>query len=206
MQIRKFILSPFQTNGYLLSKNGQAIFIDPGDNPTEAISIIQHEGLTLTHILITHMHSDHFYGAATLAKATHAEILASADDAFMVETEIREAPQWGFSPLDEPFSFTSIQPGELEFLGEKCQILATPGHSPGSLTFHFTDKGIAFVGDLIFYRNIGRTDFEGGDLSTLLNSVNTQIFTMPDATILYPGHANATNVADEKAHNPHFRR
>nr|WP_321258826.1 MBL fold metallo-hydrolase [uncultured Pseudodesulfovibrio sp.] len=205
MQIQKFILSPFQTNGYLLSKNGEAIFIDPGDDPTNVISVIQQESLILTHILITHMHSDHFYGAAKLAKETNATILGSADDAFMVDSEITDAPRWGFPPLDEEFSFTPIQPGEHQFLGEKCQVIPTPGHSPGSLTFHFIDNNYAFVGDLIFYRNIGRSDFAGGNHTALLNSVKNHIFTMPDTTILYPGHANPTNVADEKAHNPYFR-
>ncbi len=206
MQIRKFVLSPFQTNGYLLYENGEAVFVDPGDDPAEVVSFIQSEGLNLTHILITHMHSDHFYGAAKLAAATGAEILGGEGDAFMVESEIKDAPRWGFPPLSEDFSFTPITPGKHQFVGKTCNVLHTPGHSRGSLTFSFPEEGIAFVGDLIFFRNIGRTDFTGGDLETLLNSVRTQIFSLPDETILYPGHERPTTVGDEKTYNSYFNR
>lgn len=206
MQIRKFVLSPFQTNGYLLYGNGEAVFIDPGDDPTEVVSFIQSEGLKLTHILITHMHSDHFYGAAKLAAATGAEIMGGEGDAFMVESEIKDAPRWGFPPLTEDFSFTPIPLGKHQFVGQTCDVLHTPGHSRGSLTFSFPEAGIAFVGDLIFFRNIGRTDFTGGDLETLLDSVRTQIFSLPDETILYPGHERPTTVGDEKTYNSYFNR
>lgn len=206
MQIRKFVLSPFQTNGYLLSENGEAIFIDPGDNPIEVVNFIQSEGLNLTNILITHMHSDHFYGAAKLAEMTGAQILGCKDDAFLVESEIRDAPRWGFPPLVEEFAFTPIAPGRHQFIGKTCDVLPTPGHTPGSVTFSFPEEGIAFVGDLIFFRNIGRTDFPGGNFDALLNSVRTQIFNLPDETILYPGHERSTKVGDEKAHNSYFNR
>lgn len=205
MQIRKFVLSPYQTNGYLLSKNGKAVFIDPGDNSVELENVIREEGLELTHILITHMHSDHFYGAARLAAETGAAVLGSADDEFMVESEIREAPRWGFPPLAENFSFTPIAPGKHQFLGLECEVLPTPGHTPGGLTFYFPEENLAFVGDLIFYRSIGRTDFRGGDKNALLNSVRTQIFNLPEDTVLHTGHERPTTVGDEKAHNPYFR-
>jgi len=204
MQLRKFILSPYQTNGYLLSEGKEAIFIDPGDNPEKVVNVIQEEGLELTHILITHMHIDHFYGAAKLAAETGAEIMGSSEDEFMVETEIHDAPRWGYPPLKEDFSFTPISPSEQTFLGQKCAIIPTPGHTPGSLTFHFIEEKRAFVGDLIFLRSIGRTDFTGGDLNSLLDSVTSHIFSMPDETILYSGHGFPTNVIDEKMHNPHF--
>lgn len=205
MHIKRFTLSPYLTNGYLLSHGGKAVFIDPGDESDKVLATIREENLELTHILITHMHSDHFYGAAQLARETGAVVLGGERDGFMVESEIRDAPRWGFRPLTEHFSFTPVAPGEHMFIGHRCRVLPTPGHSPGSLTFHFPDERIAFVGDLIFYRNIGRTDFAGGNLEDLLHSVRTQIFTLPDDTTLHPGHEGPTTVEGEKAHNPHFR-
>lgn len=205
MQIRKFTLGPFRTNGYLLSDSGQAVFIDPGDNPAEVLAVLKEEGLQLTHVLITHMHLDHFYGAAKLAAVTGAEVLASSEDGFMVDTEIRDGGNWGYPELDDEFSFSPLEVGEREFLGRKCQVIATPGHTPGGLTFHFSDEGVAFVGDLIFMRSIGRTDFPGGDVNALMHSIHSAIFTMPGETVLYSGHGPSTTVADEKAHNPYVQ-
>jgi len=205
MQIKSFTLSPYRTNGYLLYDNGQAVFIDPGDESAEVLNVIREENLELTHILITHMHSDHFYGAAKLARKTGAKVLGGEEDGFMVESEIRDAPRWGFKPLKENFSFTPIAPGEHTFVDRKCHVFHTPGHSPGSLSFYLPEEKIAFVGDLIFFRNIGRTDFAGGNLEDLLNSVRTRIFTLPDDTTLYPGHEGPTTVEGEKTHNPFFR-
>jgi glyoxylase-like metal-dependent hydrolase (beta-lactamase superfamily II) len=205
MNIKSFTLSPYRTNGYLLYDNGKAVFIDPGDESEEVFETIRKADLELTHVLITHMHSDHFFGAAKLARETGAEIVGGEKDAFMVESEILEAPRWGFRPLKEHFSFTPIAPGEHTFVDRRCRVLPTPGHSPGSLTFYFPEEKIAFVGDLIFYRGIGRTDFTGGNLEELHDSVRTRIFTLPDDTTLYPGHDVPTTVGDEKAHNPHYR-
>jgi hydroxyacylglutathione hydrolase len=83
-------------------------------------------------------------------------------------------------------------------------VLSTPGHTPGSLSFHFPESKIVFVGDLLFYRSIGRTDFQGGSMETLLRSVREQIFTLPGETVVYPGHGPETSVGDEKVHNPFF--
>jgi len=205
MQLKRFTLSPYITNGYLLSTNNRALFIDPGDDPDVVLRHIEKQNLTLTHILITHMHSDHFFGAAKLAKETGAAVLGGEEDSFMVEAEIRDAPRWGFKPLTENFSFTPIAPGNHSFIGKTCEVLHTPGHTPGSLTFHFPEDKMAFVGDLIFLRSIGRTDFAGGNLDSLLNSVRTQIFPLPAETTLYPGHEGPTTVEAEKNHNPYFK-
>ncbi|NJB66398.1 glyoxylase-like metal-dependent hydrolase (beta-lactamase superfamily II) [Desulfobaculum xiamenense] len=204
MKIRKFCLGPYQTNGYLLSEGSKAVFIDPGDDSSAVLDVLKKENLTLTHILVTHIHIDHFYGAAKLARLTGAEILASADDAFLVDMEILGCGDSGYPDLQEDFRYTPIAEGMHEFLGKKCKVVPTPGHTPGGLTFHFTGEGVAFVGDLIFARSIGRTDFTGGNIKALMRSVENEIFTMPGKTVLYPGHGPSTTAGDEKIHNPFF--
>jgi len=89
-------------------------------------------------------------------------------------------------------------------LGTTCRVLATPGHSPGSLSFFFEELGAVFVGDLLFYRSVGRTDFPGSSERDLLRSVRTRIFTLPEDTLVYPGHGPETTVRQERLNNPFF--
>lgn len=205
MQIRKFPLGPYQTNGYLLSEDGKAVVVDPGDNSPRLSSILREEGLELTHILITHIHIDHFYGAPKLAAETGAKVLASPKDSVLVAEELRNAGESGYPRLKEKFVYEPLHTGTHQFLGRPCHVLATPGHTPGSLTFHFEDDGVAFVGDLIFAGSVGRADYTGGNAKALFTSIESNIFTMAEATVLYPGHGPLTTAGDEKAHNPFFR-
>ncbi len=203
MDIRTFPLGPLQTNGYLLSRGGEAVFIDPGGDTGQVIDLIRAEGLRLTHILVTHFHIDHILGVGQLSEATGATVLANPGDAYLLETEIGMGPFMGL-PAVPPFEFEPMPPGDYDFLGLACQALATPGHTAGSLSFYFPDTGAVFAGDLLFKRSIGRTDFPGGSMDTLLASVREKMFTLPGETVVYAGHGPETTVADELNHNPFF--
>ncbi|MBG0791076.1 MAG: MBL fold metallo-hydrolase [Desulfovibrionaceae bacterium] len=203
MDIKTFPLGPLQTNCYLLAGETEAVVIDPGGDPAVLVSHLEDNGLTLTHILNTHMHFDHTAGNRALSEATGAPVLAGEKDAYLLDTWLGRGGDMGL-PLIEPFDWLDLEPGVRAFAGMECRILPTPGHSEGSLTFHFPEMKTAFVGDLIFYRSIGRTDFPGGDLEVLKKSVREHIFTMPDDTLLLSGHGPETTVGDEKNHNPFF--
>lgn len=203
MQIRTFALGPLQTNCYLLYRNGEAVVVDPGGDPSAVLNVLKKEGLSLTHILNTHFHFDHVGGNRKLAQETGAPILAHEKDAYLLETELGRGGFMGL-PTIELFEYENIEPGEASFLGLDCAVLPTPGHSPGSVSFYFPEAGAVFVGDLLFNRSIGRTDFPGGDLDVLKNSVVEQIFTLPPETVVYSGHGDPTTVGDEMRHNPFF--
>ncbi len=203
MQVLTFPIGPLETNCYLLCLGKEAVAVDPGGDPAPLLEHLRRNGLTLTHILNTHLHFDHVFGNAALHKATGAPILANPDDAYLMDTELGRGGVWGLPPV-EPFSITPLAPGEITLLGTTCQALHTPGHTPGSLTFYFPEHGKAFVGDLIFNRNIGRTDFPGGSYEALEQSVLTRIFTLPKTTVLYSGHGEPTTVGEEILHNPFF--
>lgn len=203
MDVRTFPIGPLETNCYLASHQGQAIAIDPGGDPAPLLEFMQQNSLTLTHILNTHLHFDHIFGNAALQAATDAPILANPEDGYLMDTELGKGGVWGLPKVDD-FSFTELAPGETTFLDSVCQVLHTPGHTPGSLTFYFPEHGVAFVGDLIFNRSIGRTDFPGGDFDTLQRSVIERIFTLPEEVKLYSGHGAVTTVREEKLHNPFF--
>lgn len=203
MEIKTFPLGPLQTNCYVLSGESQAVVIDPGGDPAAVVEYLKANNLELTHILNTHLHFDHTYGNKALTDATGAPIICSQKDMYLLDSELGRGGTFGLPEIDM-FEPQFIEPGEHSFGGLGCSVFHTPGHSSGSLTFHFPEAGAAFVGDLIFYRSIGRTDFPGGDLEVLKNSVKTHIFTLPPETLLLSGHGPETTAGDEMNHNPFF--
>jgi glyoxylase-like metal-dependent hydrolase (beta-lactamase superfamily II) len=203
MEIKTFPIGPLQTNCYVLAGDTEAVVIDPGGEPSVILAYLKENGLTLTHILNTHLHFDHTYGNKALSEATGAPILSCADDAYLLKNELGMGGTMGL-PEVPPYETQTITPGEATYAGFSCKIFHTPGHSAGSLTYYFPEAGAAFVGDLIFYRSIGRTDFAGGDLETLKTSVREHIFSLPPETLLLSGHGPETTVGDEMNHNPFF--
>lgn len=203
MEIKSFALGPLETNCYLLSHEGKAVVLDPGGDPAEVLEYLKENSLELTHILNTHLHFDHTYGNAALSSATGIKVLAAEDDRPLLSTELGRGGMMGL-PVVEDYEYTVLEPGEHEFAGLPCTVSSTPGHSSGSLSFYFPDAGSCFVGDLIFYRSIGRTDFPGGSLEVLKQAVVDKIFPLPGETRLFPGHGPDTTVEDERNHNPFF--
>lgn len=203
MDIVSFPLGPLETNCYLAVFGQHALAVDIGGNPGPVLAQIQSRGLTLDTICLTHLHCDHLYGVAALVRETGATVLAGAEDAMLMDMELGRGGLMGL-PLVEAFDWQPVAPGETILAGQSCRVLATPGHSPGSRSYYFPEADAVFVGDLLFSRSIGRTDFAGGDYDVLIKSVVSQIFSLPDKTLVYPGHGPATTVGEEKRHNPFF--
>lgn len=196
-------LGPLDTNCYLVHSEREALVIDPGGDAHEVLSFLESGKLALRGILNTHLHFDHIQANADLVAATGVTVLASPKDGFLLETELGGGGMMGF-PRTPPFSFEPLEEGDLALLGTTCRVLATPGHSPGSMSFYFEDLGAVFVGDLLFYRSVGRTDFPGSSERELLRSVRAKIFTLPEETVVYPGHGPETTVRQERLNNPFF--
>ena len=203
LQVTAMPLGVLDTNCYIVHTEREATVIDPGGDADEILSFLGRNRLTLTTILNTHLHFDHIQGNADLVAATGAPVLASPRDGYLLGTELGGGGMMGF-PRTPVFSFTHLDEGEQTFLGAVCRVLATPGHSPGSLSFYFAEIGSVFVGDLLFYRSVGRTDFPGSSERDILRSVRTKIFSLPEATVVYPGHGPETTVGAERLNNPFF--
>lgn len=203
MEIKTIPLGPLQTNCHILAGEKEAVVVDPGGDPQPVLDYLREKSLTVPHILNTHLHFDHTYGNKALSDATGAPILCGKDDLYLLDSELGQGGAFGL-PLVTQFEYQTIDPGEHVFAGFNCSVFHTPGHSQGSLTFYFPEAGAAFVGDLIFYRSIGRTDFPGGDMDVLKKSVIDHIFTLPPETQLLSGHGPDTSVGEEKNHNPFF--
>ena len=203
MQIKTLPLGPLETNCYLLSRGKEAVVVDPGGDPAPILAWLKEGGLTLTHILNTHLHLDHTYGNAALAAATGVSIQAGEGEKLICETQLVRGGLFDLPPVDD-YRWEAIAPGEYEMLGKTCEVRSTPGHSPGSLTFYFPDAASAFVGDLVFQGSVGRTDFPGSSHAQLIQSIETQILTLPDETVLFPGHGPSTTVKRERKSNPYL--
>jgi glyoxylase-like metal-dependent hydrolase (beta-lactamase superfamily II) len=203
VQVIDFQLGPMQTNCYLVTNGSEAIVIDPGGDPESLLNYVKRNGIKPTLILNTHFHLDHILGNSALQQATGLSILASPEDGFLLQDQIGGGG-FGF-PKVEPFDYESLTPGEREWLGETCRILSTPGHSPGSLSFHFPESGKLFSGDLLFAGSVGRTDLPGGDMQQLLTAVKENVFVLPESTVIYPGHGPETTVGQEMKTNPFFQ-
>jgi len=203
MIIETFALGPLETNSYLAVEGKSAVAVDVGGNPAPMLKYLERNGVALTHILLTHLHCDHIYGVAALQKATDAEVRAGSGDAYLMDTDLGRGGFMGL-PMVQPFEYAPIEAGDFTLLGQPLAAYATPGHTLGSLSYHFPKSGVVFSGDVLFYRNIGRSDFPGGDHRTLIESVRTKLFTLPPDTVVYSGHGPETSVEDEKLHNPYF--
>ncbi len=201
MSVATFPLGPLSTNCYVINNGNNALAIDVGGSPEDVIVYLVKNKFSLEAILLTHMHFDHMYGVANLAKSTGAPVYAPENDKVIWESEAGKGGIWGMPPV-EAFDAIWLSPGKTSFAGMTCYVLETPGHTPGGFSFYFPEQKCVFTGDALFYRSIGRTDFPLGDHKQLLQSIHEKLFILPDDTTVYPGHGPATNIGMEKKENP----
>lgn len=208
MPIQCFPLGPLETNCYLVHEQSDAVVVDPGGSVDELVTFLTEKGLKLKAIIITHLHFDHIYGVAQLLRETAVQgvavpVFAPAGDTYLTDNPAGKGGMWGF-PEVAPFDWQDLAPGEQSFLKTlPFTVMHTPGHTRGSLSLYFPQEKAVLTGDLIFYRSVGRTDFEGGNSEELLLSIRDKIFALPPDTAIYPGHGPATSVSDEYNNNPY---
>ncbi len=209
MEITTHPLSAIQTNAYVVKKGKNFIVIDlPEGAIDDCILPLIEQGYHLEAVLLTHAHYDHILDLPAFVQefpdvpvygTSLCEQWASQADTY----------NWGganFSSTPLPQSLTVIEANqEIELLGQKWRTLFSDGHCPGSLTFYSAEGKCAFVGDLIFLQSVGRTDLPGSDHKQLETNIKEQIYTLPEETLLYPGHGNKTSVVFEKNNNPFVR-
>ena len=200
-----FTVGPVAENTYIVRRDDsdRALIVDPGDEADKLLGAIDALGVTLDGIVLTHTHFDHVGAVAPVARATGAEVWVPEVEAFVLADINRFVPWSGIGPFESYDAEHKLEGGErLELAGFAIDVLSTPGHSPGHVTFSIPDEAAVFSGDVLFQQSIGRTDLPGGDHATLLESIRMLIDTLPAETTVYPGHMGITSLGAERATNP----
>lgn len=211
LTVHAYAFNPFSENTYLVfNENKDSFLIDPGNFTDEETArlenFIAENNLKIKNILLTHAHIDHILGLQWAFDTFQVPVLMYEEDKEILDSAPMSASRFGF--FFKPFA------GEISFLKENdsvsleedvLKIYHVPGHSPGSIAFHFEAQKFIISGDVLFEGSIGRTDLYKGDFSQLIESIRTKIFVLDEDTKVYSGHGNPTQIGFEKNHNPFFK-
>jgi hydroxyacylglutathione hydrolase len=200
-----FTVGPVQENCFLFRREGsdRALIVDPGEEAPRIMAAVEQLGLSVDAILVTHCHFDHIGAVAPVAEATSAPVYVSEIEKPVLADIMSYVPWSGFGPYESYEADHTLKGGEtLELAGFDIEVLFTPGHSPGHLTYAITEERALFSGDVLFQGSVGRTDLPGGDWDTLLGSIGRLVESFPAETTVYPGHMGITTLGAERATNP----
>ncbi len=211
ISLQQFTFNPYQENTYLLyNEQKECIIIDPGMyegwEQNQVVRFVHEQGLSPVLLLNTHCHIDHVLGNKFVYDQWGLKPQFHKGELVLLQSVASYAPQMGFhyelSP--EPDSF--IEAGsQISFGDSKLQAIWAPGHSPAHLCFFAEEENFLIGGDVLFRESIGRTDLPGGNHQQLLESIKSNLYSLPDNCVVYPGHGPSTTIAHEKSHNPFVR-
>jgi len=207
MILIRLVVGPLQVNCFILAdeKTKDAVVIDPGDDAGDILKVIKDKGLKVKYIVNTHSHFDHVGANNAVKEATGAAVLMHEADAPLLADAVDQAIVFGIRVNPPPRPDRFVGHGEVITAGEiSLKVLHTPGHSPGGISL--LEQGMVFTGDALFAGSIGRTDFPGGDLMTLIRSIKTNLMTLPDDTKVFSGHGPASTIGEERAENPFLNK
>ena len=216
LRIKLFQVNPLGTNSLVLWEDAAradagaplpCALVDPGyyrpDEEEMVLSFLRDNGLRPDAILLTHVHFDHTWGVASMARRFACPVYLSAADEPVLRAGARMLERLHLDKTVEPFDYKDIADGQTLLAGGACwQVLATPGHSPGSVCYYCADSSVLLSGDTLFAGSIGRTDLEGGDYDALMQSILEKLMVLPGETDVVPGHGHPTTIAHESTSNP----
>ena len=208
IQVHSITFNPFEENTYfIIAPNKDCIIIDPGcfdeRERKELTDFITNNQLKPVRLINTHCHIDHILGNAFVAEQYNLGLEIHEGEIPVLKAGMTIAGMYGipYTPSPEPVSFLAA--GDVRTLGDlEMKVLFTPGHSPASICLYNEKDRWVIGGDVLFYESIGRTDLPGGDFNTLIESIRTQLFTLPDDVVVFPGHGPETRIGFEKMFNP----
>ncbi|HUZ29292.1 MAG TPA: MBL fold metallo-hydrolase [Solirubrobacteraceae bacterium] len=205
IDVRMFTVGPVQENCFVVREPGsdRGVIVDPGDEADRLLEAVQTLGIQVEAILVTHTHFDHIGAVAPVAQATGAPVWCPEIERQVLANIMDYVPWPGFGPFESYQADHTVTGGEtLELAGMKIEVLSTPGHSPGHVTYAIENDAALFSGDVLFQGSVGRVDLPGGDWPTLLASIETLVERFSPDTTVYPGHMGITTLGQEQATNP----
>jgi hydroxyacylglutathione hydrolase len=206
---RMFTVGPVQENCFIVRRKdaANAVIVDPGDEAPKLLAALENLGIeTVDAILITHTHFDHIGAVAPVARATDATVYVPELEKEVLANVMDYVPWPGFGPFESYDADHTVGGGEtLELAGLTFDVIFTPGHSPGHVTYAIAEEDALFSGDVLFQGSVGRVDLPGGDWPTLLASIEKLTSAYSPETTVYPGHMGITTLGRERATNPFLR-
>jgi hydroxyacylglutathione hydrolase len=210
LTVTSFVFSPVQENTYVVhNETGDCIIVDPGcyfgNERNELKEFIQDSGLAPKYLLNTHCHLDHVFGNKFIHDTYGLTLHLHEKEKPLLDYAPTSGLSWGLPFDNYRGDLIFLREGEVIRLGEdQLQVLFTPGHSPGHISFYCPAQNFVLSGDVLFRQSIGRTDLPGGDFDTLIKSIREKLFVLPGETIVYSGHGPSTTVGEEMADNPYL--
>ncbi|MGZ5320077.1 MAG: MBL fold metallo-hydrolase [Solirubrobacterales bacterium] len=204
MDLRMLTVGPVQENCFVFRRDGSeaALIVDPGDEAPRILAAVEDLGAKVEAILLTHTHFDHIGAVAPVAEATGAPVWVPKIEAPVLADPMAWTPP-GFGPFEGYEADHTLKGGEkLELAGFEIDVIHTPGHSPGHVTFSIPDEQAIFSGDVLFQGSVGRVDLPGGDGPTLMESLRNLVESLPPETRVHPGHMGLTTLGAERQSNP----
>jgi hydroxyacylglutathione hydrolase len=205
LDVRSFTVGPVAENCYVLraEDSDRGLIVDPGDEPDRIIEAVEALGITVEAILITHCHFDHIGAVAPVARATGAPVTCPEIEAAVLADIMAFVPWPGFGPFESYDADQTVAGGEhLSLAGLEIDVVFTPGHSPGHVSYAIPEHQALFSGDVLFKDSVGRVDLPGGDWDTLLESIRGLVDGYPEETVVHPGHMGQTTLGAERGSNP----
>ncbi len=207
LMVKGIVVGVFQENCWVIGsrKTGEAICIDPGDQPDEVLALAADLGVTIKLIANSHAHIDHVLGVQGVQNRTGSKFLLHHQDLDLLRDGFdMSARRFGLDPSQKPPLPDQFVDDDdiVEVSGVRLRVITTPGHTPGSVSYYCEEAAALFSGDTLFHGSIGRTDLPRGSFDQEMTSICERLLVLPDETAVLPGHMDETTIAFEKKHNP----
>jgi glyoxylase-like metal-dependent hydrolase (beta-lactamase superfamily II) len=205
LEVEMLTVGQIEENCFLVRHRGsdRLLIVDPGEEADRILAAVEASGAEVEAILLTHCHFDHIGAVAPVAAATAAPVYCPELEVPLLADIMSFVPWPGFGPYESYDADETIKGGEtLELAGMELDVIFTPGHSPGHVTYAVRGEDALFSGDVLFQGSVGRVDLPGGDWPTLLASIGTLLDNHPEETVVHPGHMGLTTLGAERATNP----